>query len=170
MRRTYAACTLLAALVLLAAACSPDQPAGDETGLPGEEGELAHAQCMRDHGIDWPDPEFVDGEWEIRLGDEIDLESPAFKEAEAECAQVRQDAQPDAGDVDDPAERAQLEDEMDRMLTFAACMRDQGIDFPDPQMDDGGTISGPAGPLDGDWDAFDAAKQACEDETGEPMP
>jgi hypothetical protein len=170
MRRTYAARTIIAAFVLLVAACTPDRPAGDETGLPGEEAELAHAQCMRDQGIDWPDPEFVDGEWEVRLGDDVDLASPAYKEAEAECAQVRQDAQPDAGDDINPEDRARLEAEMDGMLEFAACMRDQGIDFPDPVMDDTGAISGPAGPMDGDWDAFEAAKRVCEDQTGEPMP
>jgi hypothetical protein len=165
------AASLMAALVVLLAACSPDQPAGHETGLPGEAAELAHAQCMRDHGIDWPDPEFVDGEWEMSpLGEDIDLESPEFREAETECAQVLQDGQPEAGEDINPEDRALLEEQMDKMLEFAACMRDQGIDFPDPQMDDSGTISGPAGPLDGDWDAFEAAKQVCEDQSGEPMP
>ena len=169
MRRTYPARTAIAAFVLLIAACAPDQPAGDETGLPGEEAELAHAQCMRDHGIDWPDPEFVDGEWELRLDDDIDLESPEYKAAEAECAQVRQEAQPEAHDMN-PEERAHLEEEMDRALGFAACMRDQGLEFPDPVMDDNGNISGPAGPMDGDWDAFEAAKAVCEEQAGAPMP
>jgi hypothetical protein len=169
MRRTYAARTLIAAFVLLVSACAPAQPAGDETGLPGEEAELAHAQCMRDHGIDWPDPEFVDGEWELRLDDDIDLESPAYKAAEAECAQVQQEALPEGNGMN-PDERAHMEEEMDRALEFAACMRDQGLDFPDPVMDDNGNISGPAGPMDGDWDAFEAAKAVCEDQTGEPMP
>jgi hypothetical protein len=170
MPRTYPARAAIAAFVLLITACAPDQPAGGETALSGEEGELAHAQCMRDHGIDWPDPEFVDGEWEVRLDDDIDLESADYKAAEAECAQVRQEAQPEGGDDINPDDRARLEEEMDRMLEFAACMRDQGIEFPDPVMDDTGTISGPAGPMDGDWDAFEAAKAACEDQTGAAMP
>jgi hypothetical protein len=170
MRRMYPAHATIAAFVLLVAACSPNQPAGGEAALPGEEGELAHAQCMRDHGIDWPDPEFVDGEWEVRLDEDFDLESPEYKAAEAECAQVRQEAQPEGGDNLNPDERARMEGEMDRMLEFAACMRDQGIEFPDPVMDDNGTISGPAGPMDGDWEAFEAAKSVCEDQAGAPMP
>ncbi len=171
MTGAYVASALLAALVLTASACSPDQPGdGEEDGRPGEESELAHAQCMRDHGIDWPDPEFVDGEWEIRPGDGVDLESPAFKQAETECARVRQDVQPDAGEVVNPADRAQLEADMEVMLVFAACMRDHGIDFADPQFDDSGGIEGPAGPADGDWEAFDAAREACEAQTGSPMP
>lgn len=170
MRRTYAARAGIAAFVLLGGACAPNQASSDETGRPGEEGELAHAQCMRDHRIDWPDPEFVAGEWEVRLDDDIDLESPAYKAAEVACAQVIQGAQPAAGDDLNPDDRARLEAEMDTMLEFASCMRDQGIEFPDPVMDDNGTISGPAGPMDGDWEAFEAAKQTCEEQTGEPMP
>jgi hypothetical protein len=171
MRRTYPACTVIAGFMLLVTACSPDQAAGGESGRPGEEAELAHAQCMRDHGLDWPDPEFVDGEWELpRLDEDIDLESPDYRSAETECAQVRQQAQPEGGDDLSPDDRARLEGEMDRMLEFAACMRDQGLEFPDPVMDDDGTISGAAGPMDGDWEAFEAAKAVCEDQTGAPMP
>jgi hypothetical protein len=170
MRRMYPARTALAAFVLLMVACSPDQPTGGGAALQGEEAELAHAQCMRDHGIDWPDPEFIDGEWQVRPGEDVDLESPEYKAAVAECAPVRERAQPEGGDDISPDERARLEEEMDGMLEFAACMRDQGIEFPDPVMDDNGTISGPAGPMDGDWEAFEAAKATCEDQTGAPMP
>ena len=166
MRRT---CAAIAVLMVLVAACSPDEPGGDASGPPGEAGELAHAQCMRDHGIDWPDPEFVDGEWELRLDDDIDLESPEYKTAEEACAEVRQDGQPE-GEGMNPDDRARQEEEMDKMLEFAACMREQGLEFPDPVMDDEGGISGPAGPMDGDWEAFEAAKKACEEQAGEPMP
>jgi hypothetical protein len=170
MRRTYAASTLVAAFVLLVAACSPGHPSRDATGIPGQAAEFAHAQCMRDHGIDWSDPQFADGEWKVRPSKNLDLESPAFKKAETECAKVRQDVQPDAGV--DPADRAQLEKDMEKMLKFAACMRGQGIDFPDPKLDsDGGGISGPTGPpVDGDKETFNRAKRACEEQTGAPMP
>ena len=171
MRRTSAVCRLLVALLLVAllllAACTPDRPGGDRPDVTGEEAQLAHAQCMRDHGIDWPDPELVDGEWEIRVGDGVDLETAEFKRAEAACAPVGDGAPAGAAD---PADRAHLEEEMERMLTFAACMRDEGVDFPDPVLSDDGTISGPAGPLDGDQAAFDAARRTCEDRTGAPMP
>lgn len=171
MTRTIGASAVLAA-VLLASACSdgstPDDDADNSN--PDEAAELAHAQCMRDHGIDWPDPVFADGQWEIRPGPGVDLESATYKEAEAECARLRRAAEPDEADVLGPADRAELEEDMDAMLVFAACMRQHGIDFPDPQFDGAGGIEGPAGPADGDWDAFNAARQACEDETGQPMP
>jgi hypothetical protein len=169
MRRTHRAGTAIVGCVLLVTACAPDQRAGGEVGLPGEEAELAHAQCMRDHGIDWPDPEFVDGEWELHH-DDVDLESPAYRAAEEDCAQVREEARPEADDGINPEDRARLEEEMGTMLEFARCMRDQGIEFPDPVMDDDGNISGPAGPMDGDWDAFEAAKGVCEDQAGAPLP
>lgn len=160
----------LAAMLLMASACSPDRTPDDDAGPPDEAAELAHAQCMRDHGINWPDPEYIDGEWELNLDESVDLESPAFVEAETECAPLRRDGGPDAGGVDNPADRAQQEADMEAMLAFASCMREQGIEFPDPQMDDEGNVSGPAGPMDGDWEAFDTAREACEDDTGQPMP
>jgi hypothetical protein len=158
------------ALTLLAVACSPGQPSGEpESGPTGDEVELAHSQCMRDHGVeDWPDPVFTDGDSDIRLPEGFDLESPEVREAEAECASVRQGAEPGSGG-DDRADRDAVEAEMDAMLEFAACMRDQGIDFPDPVLGEDG-ISGPAGPLDGDQASFDQAREICEEQTRAPMP
>lgn len=168
MRRMHAAAIPLTVLVPLFAGCSSDDPSDPDSSAA--DAAVAHSQCMRDHGVDWPDPEYVDGEWRVDPGDDIDLESPAYKQAEAECAQVLDRAGPDDDAVDDPADRAQIEKDMERMLEFAECMRGEGIDFPDPQIDESGNIAGPAGPLDGDWEAFDAAREICEDETGQSMP
>lgn len=150
----------------LGAACGGDEPDAAEPERDGEGAATRHAQCMRDHGIDWADPVLVDGEWRSEPGDGVDLESPAFVEAEETCAQELQDSRPGSGDALDPADRAALEEEMEAMLDFAQCMRDEGIDFPDPQFDDAGGIDGPAGPPDGDSDAFDAAREVCEAEAG----
>jgi hypothetical protein len=61
------------------------------------------------------------------------------------------------------------QEELDRAREFAACMREQGIDFPDPDRDEEGAISGPAGPVNGNQAAFDAAQKICEAETGHRM-
>ncbi|WP_051433314.1 hypothetical protein [Promicromonospora kroppenstedtii] len=45
-------------------------------------------------------------------------------------------------------------------LDFASCMRDKGVDMPDP--DENGSIQAPAG------DGFMEAAQACQDELGLP--
>jgi hypothetical protein len=63
----------------------------------------------------------------------------------------------------------QDQEELERAREFAACMREQGIDFPDPERDDQGAISGPAGPPDGDWEAFETAREICTAETGHRM-
>lgn len=169
MRRTTASALL--AVVMLASACSDDpNPDDADNNTPDEAVELAHAQCMRDHGIDWPDPVLAEGEWQIRPGPGVDPDSASFIEAEAACARLRREAEPDEADVLNPADRAELEDEMEAMLAFATCMRDHGVEFPDPQFDGAGGIEGPAGPADGDWDTFNAAREVCEDETGGPMP
>ncbi|MBA2338609.1 MAG: hypothetical protein H0V96_12810 [Acidimicrobiia bacterium] len=167
MRLTCPGLGLLAALLLSAGACS-HPPADTQPDEDGETAALAHAQCMREHGFDWPDPVLEDGGWDIRFPDGLDPDTPTYREAEVECQEVFESAVPrDEGE--DPEDRALLEQEMERMLAFAACMRDQGVDFPDPVFEEGG-ISGPAGPLDGDWDAFEAARAICEEQTGEPMP
>jgi hypothetical protein len=58
----------------------------------------------------------------------------------------------------------------DQLLEFAQCMRDEGIDFPDPQFSGGGVtvqIGGPDGDgIDPSSEAFQAAQEAC----GELLP
>ena len=166
MRNARKLFALLLAPALLAVACtSPgaDDPPDEELEAAG----IAYAECMREHGYDWPDPVAIDGGWDIRPPEGIDIDSTRFEEAEAECQAVYEAALPDV-EVS-PDDRAFMEEEMERMLVFAQCMRDQGIDFPDPQVE-GNAISGPAGPMDGDWDAFDAARATCEEQTGASMP
>jgi len=53
----------------------------------------------------------------------------------------------------------------DQLLAFSKCMRDHGIDFPDPKFDGGGAsiaLGGPDGnDVDPNSDAFKAAQEAC---------
>ncbi len=53
-----------------------------------QQAALAHSRCMREHGIDFPDPTFgEDGgvQMRIRKGSGIDPESPKFQEAQEAC-------------------------------------------------------------------------------------
>jgi hypothetical protein len=53
-----------------------------------QDAALAHARCMREHGIDFPDPTFDEnGGAQVRIGrgSGIDPESPKFKAAQEEC-------------------------------------------------------------------------------------
>jgi hypothetical protein len=51
------------------------------------------------------------------------------------------------------------------MLAFAECMREHGIDFPDPQFDGGAVMVGGPG-IDPEDPEFQAAQEAC----GELLP
>jgi hypothetical protein len=47
---------------------------------------LAHARCMREHGLDFPDPQFSEGGGAtMRLGGGVNPEDPKFKAAEKAC-------------------------------------------------------------------------------------
>lgn len=51
-----------------------------------KEAMLAQAQCMRERGWNTPDPQFDGGRVQMKLGDGINPEDPAFQEDQAECA------------------------------------------------------------------------------------
>ena len=49
---------------------------------------LEHSRCMREHGIDMPDPQFdEDGGAQIRIGrgSGIDIDDPKFRKAQEAC-------------------------------------------------------------------------------------
>jgi hypothetical protein len=71
--------------------CEDLRPSGggnfsEEDRQEMQDAALEHAQCMRENGVpDFPDPEFSDDGARIQLGDDIDPESPAFKQAQEAC-------------------------------------------------------------------------------------
>lgn len=123
---------------------------------------LEYAECMRDHGIDMPDPQIDEnGVMEIQIGgDAQDIDSDKMAEAQEAC----QDLLPE---MEEPSEEEKAKIE-DAMLEFAECMREHGIDIPDPSENDGGmTISGGEkgieSAVDFDDPDFQAAQEACQD-------
>lgn len=111
-----------------------------------EDAALKYAQCMRDHGIDMPDPEFSDdGGIGMRIG------GPAGKpgsEAEASAQQKKMEAADKACKhfMDDVAPQRDMSPEeiaemQDKQVKLAECMRGKGYDFPDPVVDDQGRVS-----------------------------
>jgi hypothetical protein len=114
---------------------------------------LDYAKCMRDQGIDFPDPQSqADGGQMVA----IDPTAPGFQAAEKAC----QAKLPPIGAALDPAANQQFQDQM---LKFAKCMRDHGVDFPDPKFDSGGgaTAVQVGGNVDPNAPAFQAAQTAC---------
>lgn len=140
------------------------------TTVDPEEGMLQFTQCMRDHGIDMPDPS-SDGGQVLLGGDdgELDLQSDEFQEAQAAC----EDLLPDMGSMA-PGDVDELQDQLREV---AACMRDRGFDVPDPVVmgSDDSKGSGPDAPggepsFDPNDPDFQEAQRACSEEAGVEAP
>lgn len=105
-----------------------------------EEAALLFAGCMRDEGIDFPDPTLAaDGSVDFGFGPgsgppPFDADAPEFQDALDECSPLVEGASflPSDGDL------VELED---TLLEVAACLRDQGIDVDDPDLSQG--LGGP---------------------------
>lgn len=118
------------------------------------------AQCMRDHGVDVPDPEsgriFVPGGGGGGGARGFDRDNPAFAEALTAC----RDKLPNGGEP--PKLNAE---QIEQFRQFAQCMRDHGVNVPDPNAD--GTLQfGPGrglGQIDPRDPTVQTAFTACRD-------
>jgi hypothetical protein len=142
-------------------------PAADTSGgTTGAEPEdfqqaaLEFTQCMRDHGIDMPDPDFSEGRVGVQIGgpeSDIDPSDPDFQAAQEECGEILESARPQLSEEDQQAFQ-------DAFLEYAQCMRDHGIDMPDPDFSEGGggvRIGGPDSDFDPNDPDFRAADEEC---------
>jgi hypothetical protein len=151
----------------------PEASAAPQASVDPEEAALAFAQCMREHGVDMPDPQVgSNGEMTFSIG-----VGPG--NADMETMQAAQEACQDLMPRPMGEPRELSAEEKDAMLGFAQCMRDHGIDMPDPEFENGGMVrigGGPAsnggeGPaFDPRSDEFQAASEACRAEFGDQMP
>jgi hypothetical protein len=171
-RRTLVALGLGLMLGLGAAACggSPDSGgvatlggdgAGDQqTGGSGtarkdpQEAALEFAKCMREHGVDMPDPE-VDSQGRIRVtvrAGRGQADPKKLNEAQQACGHLMGGGGDGPGKLDPKAQ--------DAMLAFARCMREHGIDMPDP-TGNGLLFNSKRGP-DPSSSKFKEAERACD--------
>ena len=135
---------------------------------------LDYAACMRDHGMDMPDPQgdpgggFVieieaTGDGDVSMGSLGDMLGEEFMAAEESCSGLLGAMTSER----DPEAEAEI---MEAMLAHAECMREHGIDMPDPVMSDGVVamglveVDGTVG-MDTDFfsDEYVAAEEACRD-------
>ena len=182
------AALLIAALAL--AGCGGD--AGGDTGTEAqstpsfEDAMVQYASCMRENGVDMPDPQFSgDGSsggamtFAIPLG-AADGSGPGgaaiggpaggpvdetFKAAAETCQPIMEAVRQNMPKLS-PEEEAKMRDEA---LKFAQCMREHGVDMPDPTFEGGGgaaiAIQGSSdGPGSFDADKFNEASSACSAE------
>jgi hypothetical protein len=147
MTRMLAA-SALTLLLALSAACGPDSGNGDsalpdaggassgatdaattddEADLDPEDAMLKFAQCMREHGVDVPDPE---------AGGGLSIDGSGLSEAQMDAAQAACQKWMDMAEPEDGGDELS-EEEKQSFLDMAACMRDRGYNFPDPEFDGG---------------------------------
>jgi hypothetical protein len=104
---------------------------------------------MREHGVDFPDP--VNGRFEFK-GKPRDQRN--MEKAQKACGHILQGVAP-------PMSEEQQSELREAALDFAKCMREHGIDFPDPTFRDGGVLQrAPKGSVDDP--KFKEAQKACE--------
>jgi hypothetical protein len=146
---------------------------GDNSDAGADDGDMAEkmrrfAACMREHGIDMPDPE-VDGDGRVRVqiggagaqagsgtsGGGAPPDREKLEAAQQACKQYL----PNGGEPPkmDP-------EQVEKARQFAKCMRENGVpNFPDPQADGGVRIeAGPGTGIRPDSQEFKDAHAKCE--------
>jgi hypothetical protein len=121
-----------AVLALSLTGCGSDQPSGGVASAGGPPAASTSAssasasgdgrklaQCMREHGVDMPDPD-PNG---VPGNTKIDRDSPAFKQAIEACKQFM----PYGGDLSKVDPKL-----VDQLREFTKCLRENGLDVPDP--------------------------------------
>ena len=181
----------LVALALIAAACGgdaadgvasltedatlpPDSAAastGDDAVVDDEAAMLAFAACVRDEGIDIEDPT-VNADGSIDFGrirgqvDPDEFDEGQLRAALDSCREHLEGVT--LGRFGDGIDRTEIED---TLVEYAACMRDNGYDMPDPDFSGAGPGGepggGPFGSVDFNDPDFVTAQAACDDILGD---
>ena len=185
LRRAGGLLTLLAVAVLVAG-CG--QSSGDGGGgvasadgkkttattkkTDARQAGIDFARCMREHGVDMPDPTFDDqGNAQIGfeagpVGGDVQFApdgEPGFREADKAC---RHHLQGVLGNGPDGKPDAEMQD---KALKFARCMRENGVaGFPDPDFSESGMVRIGGQGLDPSSPTMQAAQKACQSILGPP--
>jgi hypothetical protein len=162
--------TLGLLFVLLAACSSVEGVATVESAAPQAESSseaadpdqaaLDFAACMRENGIEMADPTAGGGGPRILLDGGVDPQSEEFQAATEACREHLEGiVQGGPGRQGAPSAEQQ-----EAMLAFAECMRENGVDIPDPQA--GGGFLQPGSGVDPQTPEFQEAMEACRDNLG----
>jgi hypothetical protein len=161
IRPLFAAVLIVAALGLVA--CGKESGAGDGTGSEADRGDelreagLKFAQCMREHGIDMADPQ--PGQRGLRISPPEGVSPQKMRVADTACHKYLDAIEPPELSED------QKKEFKEAALAHSRCMREQGIDFPDPTFDENGGAQiriGRGTGLNPDDPKFKAAQKECE--------
>jgi hypothetical protein len=183
---------LAVAVAALVVVTRDDQPANDVATIDGgstdaessggsgsdvdrtklEDASLAYGECMRDHGVDLPDPQTSSG------GDSgpkfsssgaaggatrgPDGESEEFQAAHEACKSILEDA----GALIGPPSAEQQAEMQDKLVEVARCMRERGYDFPDPQISADGGVTMSGGPQGSGSEQYQQDFEECNEQVG----
>jgi hypothetical protein len=160
-RRTLAYTLLLGTLSVGVAACGSSSSAATSSGTSGSQfqARLNFAKCMRQHGINIPDPSSGGGP---AGGGGAFRTLRNYPQAQRQAAlQACQTYLTQAFGNISPAQSAQFRQQL---VKYAQCMRSHGIDIPDPTTSTAGGGFGlrrALGSVDRNSPAFQAANKAC---------
>lgn len=161
MRTWWKLAVTAATVLVVAAGCAGTTNKDDKvdtaggtpppTASAGTGDMLAFAKCMREHGVPMVDPQ------PGRVGE---VGSGADREATEKAQKACQHFLPPVdsrGGKPDPKLQEQ-------MLKYAKCMRDNGIDYPDPVVDPNGGISSTQAPgIQAEDPKVKAAMKQCDE-------
>ncbi|WP_030717430.1 hypothetical protein [Streptomyces sp. NRRL S-237] len=144
-------------LTLFATACANDASAGKKDSSAGAGGgsetvadnAVKMRQCLREHGMDVPDPEPGQDPRGMTVGGNADPQK--MQEAMKACG-----ASTGSG-----AGREPTQEEKDKELEWIRCMRENGVDLKDPEYHEGGMKSATEIPK-GQEKAFEEAQKKCD--------
>lgn len=182
---------LVAALGLLLTACGGGESAEGIASLQGEnttdesssttttaavdpeQAFLDFAACIREHGVDMADPEVEVAGGGFAFGITVEGGSAEGDPSSGEIDQMtaaNEACQHLLEGVVQEFERPDMSEMQDQMLAYAQCMRDHGVDMPDPEFSEDGGVTMFGGPGDPEMDpsdpTFQEATEACNEVFG----
>jgi hypothetical protein len=131
-------------------------------------GALKFAKCMREHGVDVPDPK-RGANGGIKITAQAGTKSAGKDNAKMQAARKACQKYLKAGGGKAPSAAEQAKAKA-AMLAYTRCMREQGVKIPDPQFtSDGGILNKIGGPgqTNSRSPTFRAADKACHKYLGE---
>lgn len=162
-KRSRVSTLLLVSLLVVLSGCGDKENSSSSTSS-SDQAVLDFAKCMRDNGVDFPDPKTgADGRLQIDMQQgQSQLQSPQEQEAFSACrSKLGNFANIGSG------QQQQLQD---AALDYAKCMREHGYNMADPDFSQAmgsgggpGAGGGPFGNVDQSDPTYVSANDACKD-------
>ena len=170
--RTLVTAAVVTASLVVAGCGSDPETSGSPSSNKGmsaadKKALLDFSQCMRDHGVNMPDPQFSGGGARVTMREDKGADPQKQEAAQKACQKYQDKVKPPSMSEADQKKMREA------ALKNAQCMRDHGIDFPDPQFDENGRMTmrlgGPGSDVNPNSQKFKDAAQACQKDGGGMM-